>query len=152
MGLFLGFVVDQTLSGRGGRLKAFSVAREVYGRDETFDARSDAVVRVEAGRLRRRLAAYYEGVGRDDPIRIDLPKAEAVRTEADRATMENFATRPENFVTVDHADKLAELIPDDRKTAVREVPRELWNSNLMLLLIVLLLTGEWIIRKKYNMA
>ncbi len=85
-------------------------------------------------------------------IRIDLPKAEAVRTEADRATMENFATRPENFVTVDRADKLAELIPDDRKTAVREVPRELWNSNLMLLLIVVLLTGEWIIRKKYNMA
>ena len=85
-------------------------------------------------------------------IRIDLPKAEAVRTEADRATMENFATRPENFVTVDNADKLAKLIPDDRKTAVREVPRELWNSNLMLLLIVLLLTGEWIIRKKYNMA
>jgi len=85
-------------------------------------------------------------------IRIDLPKAEALRTEADRATMENFATRPENFMTIDRADKLAELIPDDRKRAVHEVPRELWNSNLMLLLIVVLLTGEWILRKKYNMA
>ncbi len=85
-------------------------------------------------------------------IRIDLPKAEALRTEADRATMENLATRPENFMTVDRADELARLIPDDRKTAVREVPRELWNSNLMLLLIVVLLTAEWILRKKYNMA
>ena len=85
-------------------------------------------------------------------IRIDLPKAEALRTEADRATMENLATRPENFRTIDRADDLARLIPDDRKTAVREVPRELWNSNLMLLLIVVLLTAEWILRKKYNMA
>jgi hypothetical protein len=85
-------------------------------------------------------------------IRIDLPKAEALRTEADRATMENLATRAENFRTIDRADDLARLIPDDRKTAVREVPRELWNSNLMLLTIVLLLTAEWILRKKYNMA
>ena len=85
-------------------------------------------------------------------IRIDLPKAEALRTEADRATMENLATRAENFRTIDRADDLAKLIPDDRKTAVREAPRELWNSNLMLLTIVLLLTAEWILRKKYNMA
>jgi TolB-like protein/Tfp pilus assembly protein PilF len=74
MGFFLSFVVEETLAGRGDRLKAFSIAREVYGRDETFDARSDAVVRVEAGRLRRRLAAYYERAGRSDPVRIDLPK------------------------------------------------------------------------------
>jgi hypothetical protein len=85
-------------------------------------------------------------------IRIDLPKAEALRTEADRATMENLATRAENFRTIDRADDLVRLIPDDRKIAVREVPRELWNSNLMLLTIVLLLTAEWILRKKYNMA
>jgi hypothetical protein len=85
-------------------------------------------------------------------IRIDLPKAEALRTEADRAAMENLATRAENFRTIDRAGDLAKLIPDDRKTAVREVPRELWNSNLMLLIIVLLLTAEWILRKKYNMA
>jgi len=85
-------------------------------------------------------------------IRIDLPKAEALRTEADRATMENLATRAENFRTIDRADDLARLIPDDRKTAVREAPRELWNSNLMLLTIVLLLTAEWVLRKKYNMA
>ena len=30
-------------------------------------------------------------------IRIELPKAEAIRPEADRATMENLATRPEKF-------------------------------------------------------
>lgn len=73
-GAFLRFVVEEKLAGRGDRLKAFSIAREVYGRDATFDPRSDTIVRVEAGRLRSRLAAYYEADGRDDPIRIDVPK------------------------------------------------------------------------------
>jgi adenylate cyclase len=36
--------------------------------------RTDTIVRVEAGRLRRRLASYYEALGPDDPVRIDVPK------------------------------------------------------------------------------
>jgi len=85
-------------------------------------------------------------------IRIELPKAESVRPEADRATMQNLASRPGNFLTIDEVDRLAERIPVDRKTAVREVPWELWDSNLTLLVIVALLAIEWMLRKKYNMA
>jgi hypothetical protein len=85
-------------------------------------------------------------------IRVELPKAEAARTESDRATMETIATGPENFLRIDQIGRLAELIPSDRKTAVRQVPKELWSSNLTLLLMALLLAVEWIVRKKYNMA
>jgi hypothetical protein len=85
-------------------------------------------------------------------LRVELPKAEATRTEADLATMENLATRPENFLRIADIDKLPKLIPSDRKTAVRQVPRELWSSNFTLMLIVTLLTVEWVLRKKYNMA
>ena len=85
-------------------------------------------------------------------IRIELPKAESVRTEADRAALETLASKPENFLEIQDIGRLATLIPPDRKTAVRKVPWELWDSNLTLLLIVLLLTIEWILRKKYNMA
>jgi adenylate cyclase len=74
VGEFLRFATEEVLAGRGDRLKAFSIAREVYGRDETFDPRSDTIVRVEAGRLRQRLAAYYESEGRRDPVRIEIPK------------------------------------------------------------------------------
>ena len=52
---FLRYVVEEALSGRADRIKAFSVAIEVFGRDETFDAQNDPVVRIEAGRLRRAL-------------------------------------------------------------------------------------------------
>jgi len=74
VGEFLRFATEEVLAGRGDRLKAFSIAREVYGRDESFDPRSDTIVRVEAGRLRSRLAAYYESEGRHDPVRIEVPK------------------------------------------------------------------------------
>lgn len=74
IGDFLRFVVDEELGGRGNRLKAFSIAREVYGRDSTFDPRADSIVRVEAGRLRRLLENYYQTAGRHADIRIELPK------------------------------------------------------------------------------
>ncbi|HEY3515528.1 MAG TPA: adenylate cyclase, partial [Gammaproteobacteria bacterium] len=71
---FLRFVVEQTLAGSGQRLKGYTIGVEVFGRPADFDAQSDALVRVEAGRLRRRLVEYYAGEGSADPIRIALPR------------------------------------------------------------------------------
>ena len=71
---FLRYVVEQTLAGEGARLKGYTIGVEVFGRPPDFDPQSDALVRVEAGRLRRRLHEYYAGEGADDPVRIDLPR------------------------------------------------------------------------------
>jgi adenylate cyclase len=71
---FLRFVVEQTLAGQGDRLKGYTIAIEVFGRSHDFDAQSDPLVRVEAGRLRRRLTEYYADEGRNDPVRIELPR------------------------------------------------------------------------------
>jgi adenylate cyclase len=74
VGPFLSFVVEESLAGRADRLKAFTVAQKIYGRDETFDPRTDTIVRVEAGPLRHRLTDYYETEGRHDPVFIEIPK------------------------------------------------------------------------------
>ncbi len=71
---FLEYVVEETLGGRANRIKAFSVAVEVFGRTETFDPQNDPVVRIEAGRLRRALEHYYLLSGKDDPLVIEIPK------------------------------------------------------------------------------
>jgi len=70
----LRYLVTESLAGRAEHLKATSVAHGVFGRDESFDAQTDTIVRVEAGRLRRRLARYYEANGQGDPIVIGVPK------------------------------------------------------------------------------
>ena len=71
---FLRFAADQTLAGLGDRLKGYTIAVEVFGRPADFDAQNDPLVRVEAGRLRRRLAEYYAGEGKGDQLRVDLPR------------------------------------------------------------------------------
>lgn len=71
---FLGYVVEETLAGRAERIKAYSIALEVFGRDASFDAQADPVVRIEAGRVRRALERYYLTGGKDDEVLISIPK------------------------------------------------------------------------------
>ena len=71
---FLKYVVEETLDGRAERLKEYTIATSVFGRDESFDPQTNTIVRVEAGRLRRRLERYHLTDGRGDEVRIDLPK------------------------------------------------------------------------------
>lgn len=74
-GLFglLAYVVNETLDGRGDTLKELVIGDALYGRSTPYDPRIDSAVRVEAGRLRRKLAQHYAGPGRHDPVRIRLP-------------------------------------------------------------------------------
>jgi len=71
---FLEYSVKATMAGRGDRLKGFVIACEVFEKEDPSDAQTTTVVRVEAGRLRRRLKDYYETEGKNDPIRISMPK------------------------------------------------------------------------------
>jgi TolB-like protein len=76
---FLKYVTEETLAGRAHRLKAYSVAIEVFNRSAGF-SQDDPVVRIEAGRLRRVIERYYLIAGQQDPIRIDIPKGGYVPT------------------------------------------------------------------------
>lgn len=80
---FLRFVVNKTLSGDAGSIKAYSVAVGALGRPPDFDPASDAIVRVEAGRLRAALKRYYETV--QDAVVISLPRGSYVPEFAWRA-------------------------------------------------------------------
>ncbi|MGH8630229.1 MAG: tetratricopeptide repeat protein, partial [Burkholderiales bacterium] len=68
------YLVNETLAGRGERLNQTGIAIDVLGKDARFDPAVDSVVRVEAGRLRTKLREYYHEVGRQDEVRVDLPK------------------------------------------------------------------------------
>jgi TolB-like protein len=67
-------VVDEALAQRSERLAAYTIGLEVCGRSEDFDPQTDPIVRVEAGRLRKRLERYYLAEGVDDPVLIEMPK------------------------------------------------------------------------------
>jgi hypothetical protein len=70
---FLSFVVSEALAGRGERIKAYTIAVDVFGRGSDFDPTNDPIVRIEATRLRSALTAYYEHVEPDEEVRILIP-------------------------------------------------------------------------------
>lgn len=67
-------IVEETLAGRRDGLKEYSLGLAVFHRPPDYDPRNDAIVRVQASLLRKRLAAYYEHEGRDSKLRIELPR------------------------------------------------------------------------------
>ena len=77
---FLRYVVEAAVGALGQEpvqavtLKGYTIATEALGRGADFNPTTDPIVRVEAARLRKRLQDYYAGTGRDDPIRINIPK------------------------------------------------------------------------------
>lgn len=133
----LAYIVEQTLAGEKARLKAFTIANEVFGRDETFDAAQDPLVRVQASRLRKSLERYYLTTGKDDPIRISVPKGSygaefsAVETVAEHTlapaadlsqTEPTIAVLP--FATIDRDDDqhyFADGITEEITTALTQV-------------------------------
>jgi TolB-like protein len=71
---FLQFVVSLSVEGQAGEIKEYLIAVEVYNRNPSYDPKDDSIVRAEASRLRAKLREYYDTSGRNDPIRIELPK------------------------------------------------------------------------------
>jgi serine/threonine-protein kinase len=70
---FLTHIVNRTIDGDIDSLKEFSIAMEVFDRTSEYDPNIDAIVRVEARRLRGKLKAYYEeGQGKVDPVLIGM--------------------------------------------------------------------------------
>jgi TolB-like protein len=77
---FLEFVTRETLAGREQEIKEYSIGVQVLFKKMDFNPQLDSIVRIHAGRLRRALNEYYQKLGRQDPVRIDIPKGSYVPT------------------------------------------------------------------------
>ena len=74
----LSYVIERDLQGEADRLKGFAIALDVFDREDSFDPSTDAVVRVQAGRLRDLLDSYYASEGAQDEVRISIPRGSYV--------------------------------------------------------------------------
>ncbi len=71
---FLSYVVTKDLAGQATQLKGYTIAVDVFRRPDAFNADSDPLVRVHAGKLRKLLTTYYETDGKDAVWQIEIPK------------------------------------------------------------------------------
>ncbi len=92
---FLRFVVEETLSGRGDRLKEYVIGTEVFGRPADYDPQLDSLVRVEAHRLRGALDQYYQHDDSCDGVRIELNKGSYIPVFRDLSAAEGLTAKAE---------------------------------------------------------
>src|ERR1700691_175463 len=70
---FLKYIVDQSLAGNCDALKERLIGIELFGRPPSYDTGEDAIVRVTASDVRRRLLQHYGTYGTGSDFRIRLP-------------------------------------------------------------------------------
>jgi len=70
------YLTTRYFEGTADDLKEYTVAVNAFGRPADFDQKRDSIVRVQAHRLRERLAEYYQNEGADHGIRITIPNGQ----------------------------------------------------------------------------
>jgi hypothetical protein len=131
-GQFLRYIVEQAIAGRFDSLKERVIGMELFGRSATYDTGEDAIVRVTASDVRRRLLQHYGRYGATSPYRISLPVG-SYHPEFTRAP-EGLARHDANPAAV-HSSPAAPLatssvLPEDPRTSAITKPamrlRTLW--------------------------
>jgi len=72
-GQFLTYIVEESIAGRFAALKERVIGIKLFGRDPSYDTGEDAIVRVTASDVRRRLLQHYGKYGFTSEFRISLP-------------------------------------------------------------------------------
>jgi len=116
----LRYLATHSLEHPGTSPKEYQIATEVFGRQQDFDPHVDSMVRVQAGRLRTKLAEYYASEGADDQLVLEMPKGSYALTFHHRSSA---------------APRTASQAPPGSFAPV-QTPRR-WFSVLLVLAIVL---------------
>ena len=123
----LRYLAEHSLDHPGVALKEYQIATEVLGRPAGFDPQSDSTVRVQAGRLRVKLAEYYTHEGVNDPILVEIPKGSYALTFHPRVVQ--TGTQPATPLVVEPKEKEKRQQPS-RLT-------QIWTIGLYVLLVLL---------------
>lgn len=116
----LRYLATHALTRPGVPLKEYEIATEVFHRPADFDPQLDSTIRVQAGRLRLKLAEYYGAEGAADPILVDLPKGGYLLTFQHRTAASHMGL------------SVAPLNRERRQTASRK-----WVTTVLVLVVLL---------------
>jgi hypothetical protein len=140
----LSYLCEKFFAGEANQIKEYSIALEVFQRRESFDQDSDSIVRVEANRLRKRLAEYYTGEGSSHALHISIPVGQYVpRFETCMRTsiVESRLETPDARESNENADPSAKIAAQQKRHWRTHL---WWIAGIIGLLVVILgLAYSW---------
>ena len=156
---FLQFIVTQAIAGRFDSLKERFIGMELFGRSASDDTGDDAIVRVTASDVRRRLLEHYGRYGTASEFRITLPsgsyipeitrKPNSVAAAIDGAIRRETISNPDVSAVIEPqaAPIPQESIADTRAAAqVDEAPKSGFSKRRWIFgatLVVILNLALW---------
>jgi hypothetical protein len=109
-GQFLQYVVDQAIAGHFDSLKERVIGMELFGRSASYDTGDDAIVRVTASDVRKRLLQHYGRYGTTSGFRISLPSGsyipEIMRDPHVEVALPEMTAKPHELVPALHEPAL----------------------------------------------
>ncbi|MEZ2347902.1 hypothetical protein [Terriglobus sp. RCC_193] len=126
----LGYIVEETLEGRGPQLKERTLGIDVFGRPGDYDTASDPIVRVTIAEIRKRIAQYYHEDAHASELRIELTPGSYIpeflpgREHEPEAALEVASPLP--------------IVPPVAEVPARAFPRRQWLFPVLAGLVVLL--------------
>ncbi len=119
----LGYLAEHAAHGDLDQLKEYTVGVDAFSKPSGYDPRQDSTVRIQVGRLRKKLFEYYETEGKDDPWLLVLPKG---RFGLECVERQNQVAPP-----MEGDDELVDLSPNPA------APNSLWKPAAIVLALLL---------------
>ncbi len=138
------------LQGRAGPPKQITLERRL-GRRGLF---ATSVQQLPAGEYEAQIIRPDRaGAGDIARFAVRQPPRELARVVVNRSELREAAELTGGkFYTIDDAARLSQELPPPRQQTIEErPPRKLWNSHSIVALFVLLLSSEWLLRRRYGM-
>jgi hypothetical protein len=156
---FLKYIVDKAVAGDFGSLKERVIGIELFGRYPSYDTSGDAIVRVTASDVRKRLLQHYGKSGTTSEFQLSLPLGSYVpvvtRTGHGGSSQNGAATVA---LTLTEPTSAAELPEQSSVAVAHESGRVLPSNNLLriasglAILLVVLNLGLWVLLKRHVSA
>lgn len=124
---FLRFVVEHALEGRFDDLKERVLGVELFGRAPSYDTGDDAIVRVTACDVRKRIHHFYAELGQTPQLRIELPPGSYI-PEIQLIAQPDRPTKPSDTVEI---QKLPAPAAPDAEVPSSGVSKARWNGRHM---------------------
>src|SRR5258705_1134489 len=117
-GRFLQYIVEKAVAHECDALKERTIGIELFGRKPDYDTGDDAIVRVTASEVRRRLLQHYGRFGDKSAFRISLPPGgygpEIYRNESVAVPLSR--TIEKKWILISATDELLATVPTSNGT------------------------------------
>lgn len=133
---FLQFVVDNALDGHFDQLRERTLGEKLFAREPDYNTNDDAIVRVTACDVRKRLTQFYAGPGPRD-FRIELPPGSYIPEF--RCTSPVSSIELQNLAPPERA-----AVPTQRVTVIADQPKQVGRHRFAAAVaMVLLCSAAW---------